>query len=420
MKTISIAMVIMIALIVQVMALPTEVEVRTLSPIEAFMESLTPQSSTPFYITGGTFSNTGDVVKGEQIDVKVNVKFEHDAIIPNAAGQTYKLELYFVDETKLIAGVSDDQLEKVNIGTYFFKTPRKAGEWIEITIRNVDTSILGSSYCSKGIKFVGHHYYFDGKSFVLDTPGETLVSRKSLANFRLDCPENNPCGTSTIDLGYVCLYGTERWMKQQDPYLQADGTCLISYEKRSCNPGYVCESGKCVEKVVCSSGEMRCSFNGITVEKCVNNAWEAAMIVCEQGCSQGICNEDKIAAKEPECSGTDGKECLDDGGEPEAEAECAQPCTTDYKCSNGDVLLQCSNGCYTKTSLEKCPATETASAGTTASTGTATGTTATGTTAVATGTDSAFKVWFSKNQWVYGVIAFVAVGGYLLLGRKKK
>jgi hypothetical protein len=340
-----------------VVALPTEVEVRDLTPIEAFFAELEVQDGTAFFVTGGGFSDNEDVYLGDLIDLEVNIKFKNNANMPTNNDEFYMLELWFVDESSLTTATSDAELRKQFIGQYKFKTPHVAGDWVKATIRNVKTSIMSDSFCSKGIKFVGHHYNWDGnqQKWVLDTPGETLRERKSLSNFRLVCPENNPCGTETVDLGYVCRFNEERWMKQSTPYLLDDGTCQIQYTKKDCYAGFRCEGGKCVQKFVCDDGDTRCSYNGLFQDKCYMNTWQNDKL-CEEGCepANAVCTEDIATPPEKSCGE---KECTDDDAgktEKDPEIECEYPCEEDYICSTGETRAECVDGCY-EVLIEACP-----------------------------------------------------------------
>jgi hypothetical protein len=334
-------------------ALPQEIEVRKLSKIESFWQDLKPEDATPFYISGGSFSEQ-EVLKGDEINVKVNIKFTEDATLPDLEGRYVKLEMYWVDESLLYTGetVNDNELRKVVMGTYYLRNPYKKGDWIEITIKNAKTGKMDDSYCSKGIKFVGNHYNWMG--YVWKKDGNfNLVQQKSMANFLLKCKEDNPCGTETKDLGYICKYDNERWMRQQTPYLQSDGTCFIKETKVPCNVGYICKNGVCIEEKVCDSGDTRCSFNGLTQDICKNNAWESDK-VCEDGCSYGTCNEDK--ENNQECVGEDGKNCetQETGATKPEDEKCTQPCSKDYVCSDGSILAKCVDNCYVR-KMDRCP-----------------------------------------------------------------
>ena len=358
---------VLLTLLVGVAAAAEEqAEARKLGWIDRFFERFSPE---PYYISGGTFSETGDVSLGDTLDVTLYLQFTQSSIGASPEGYTYKVEIYFIDET--------NPSHQKKISTYYFKSQRKSGDYIQAKVTNVRTEgRLDSSFCSKGVKVAGKHYVWqsslaqkDGGAWILDSKIVTdpalgrdysydFTSEKTNANFKLVCAgTNDPCPKK--DNGYVCRYEDERFMAIQNGYVDSDGSCKVSYDKVPCPSGMVCQGdGECVYKERCGSGDKRCNLNGKVSEVCSNNAWKMVNACSETGkCEDGECVTAETD-KETSNAGTgDNEEDSYSTGDVESE------CDEDVLCGDGEtVFLKCVSGSYEEG--DDCPGGDTPDAAT--------------------------------------------------------
>lgn len=329
------------------------VEQKQVSPFDLFIENLMSEK----YISGQVITPT-EVQQGAPLgDVKIRVTYSHDAVFQDSNGYATKLQLYFVEY--------NNPSNKVYIKTVYGSTPFTKGAIVDYTVKNIDTELLGNSWCDKLVWIGGYQSYYTGNNvWVKDELNVGSLGIRS-ETFKLKC------ATSQCESKYLrteCNNGfpVEIW---QSDFL-VNGVCGEQTGKwlDACPTGTECYDGDCIEVDVCTAGTFKCDTNNHISIPCINGDWSNNMV------EMNICYEDNLCndatgkcggeiAPAYDCTSDDecnpGEICNANGiceiVNDNTNVGCDITCVADALCNDGiTTYMKCENGCLNPTPITNC------------------------------------------------------------------
>lgn len=323
------------------MLISINVSAYDLPPILVFEDE--PTTIQPFIVTGVDFTDSA-TTKGDYVDARVKLKFNHDC-------EKYEVSFaFFTSEMNLgSTGTLHKQVKYI---------PHKTGDEVYVAFVNLPTSSIPDSYCHHNIGgFSSHRLYYDG-SYHMTT------NQYSSNTFLLNCQSTPPaCEEKPLGDKYCSGYDVVRRWQYQDCSVHVlpvthcyPSTCQYGVCVEPCSMGAIgsnfCKNNAVYQKYGLGRlGGVDCKFEDRLQTQCeFNEACDGGNCVATEYCGDGVCNHLETYNT---CSGDCPKSWSCGDGDCNREDEDEESCPQD--CELPEIL--CPNGvCDSGETHDTCPA----------------------------------------------------------------